>query len=144
MAICPHCGREIPKDARYCPYCGKKIDRNIAEEIDIRIDDFVFHIKKTKNTMKVCGYNYTGDKDILGCSFQCSYIRPDTRAFYIKLIDLYREGFTSVVQKLLKYAGYEISKKEIEKRFKEAEEYLKQEAEKWERIKKAWGLNWFP
>ncbi len=30
MAICPHCGREVPDDALICPYCGAQISEDIA------------------------------------------------------------------------------------------------------------------
>ncbi len=30
MAICPHCGREIPNDVAICPYCGAQVSPDIA------------------------------------------------------------------------------------------------------------------
>ncbi len=30
MAICPHCGREVPDDAIVCPYCGTQLSPDVA------------------------------------------------------------------------------------------------------------------
>jgi len=30
MAICPHCGREIPDDVAICPYCGAQVSPDVA------------------------------------------------------------------------------------------------------------------
>ena len=143
MRICPYCGKEIPVDAIYCPYCGKKIGKRYIEEIEIRIDDFTFDIKKTKNSMKVCGYTYHGRKrNIYPTGFECSFIKPDNYAFYKKLIDLCRHGYLEVIQKLLKQAGYKVSLEKIEEMCKEAERRIEENAERWKRIKKAWGLDY--
>ena len=82
-----------------------------------------------------CGKN----KNIYSAGFECSFVKPENYAFYKKMIDLWRYGYSEVIQKLLKHAGYEVP---LEKMCEEAERRIEDDAEKWKRIKKAWGLNY--
>ena len=138
MRTCPYCGRIIPDDAIYCPYCGRELDKKRSgwKDEKLKIGDFSFHIKRGKTSMKICGYEH--GSEIVG--FNCSFIRPDGYILYKKLMHLWKKGHSDVVKKLLEYAGFKVSLEEIEERFKETEHRMKEDAERWERIRRAWGL----
>ena len=138
MRTCPYCGRIIPDDALYCPYCGRELGKKKSgwKDETLKIGDFTFHTKRGKTSMKICGYEH--EHEIV--SFNCSFIRPNGYILYKKLMSLWKEGHSDVVQKLLEYAGFKVSIEEVEERFKETERQMKEDAERWERIRRAWGL----
>ena len=86
MAICPHCGREVPDDAIVCPYCGTQLSPDVAicgncghiipadakvcpycgvELTDtVRCSNCGREIPANSKSCPYCGYRFDKDKDI--------------------------------------------------------------------------------
>ena len=86
------------------------------------------------------GYEFKSKDGLPFCVGVRTYIRPDNRSFFIKTMMLYDEGFLDEIQELFKMFGYDVTKEELEKSYKEAKEYVEYQREKWRRIKRAWGI----
>ena len=92
---------------------------------EIKLGKITFIISRTKSQVKLHGYRLNNEFVGFG---RPKIVNPDNRSFFDE------------IRMLMKLAGYEISNSELEKRYIEADQYVKKEAEKWKRIKRAWGI----
>ena len=104
---------------------------------EIKIGKVTFKISRTKSVVKLHGYSYDNTHVFFG---RAKIVKPDNKSFFMVTRDLWRNGYIDEVRMLMKLAGYEISNNELEELYIKADQYVKNEEEKWKRIKRAWGI----